>query len=239
MIEQNYTAEKIFKKSEEFFTSLGLPKMTEKFWKNSIIEKPTDPNHAGMVCHASAWDFFDQDGDDFRIKQCTIVNQEDFVTVHHEMGHIAYYQQYKDQHVVFRRGANPGFHEAVGDTISLSVATPSHLHKVGLLESASNSKESTINFLMKMALDKISFLPFGYLIDQYRWKIFENKTLPEDYQKSWDDLRLKYQGVIPPVDRTSENFDAMGKYHVTADVPYIRYFVSFVKGRRNEKSILE
>lgn len=240
MVEQNYDAERIFKTAENFFVSLGMPNMTEKFWDHSVIEKPIDPDHAGMVCHPSAWDFFSPsngtDDGDFRIKTCTNVNQENFVIIHHEMGHIAYFQQYKDQHAVFRAGANPGFHEAVGDTISLAAGTPSYLEKVGLLESGSGSASNStseeerrnINYLMKTALFKIAFLPFGYLIDQYRWKIFDGTTSPKNFQKSWDELRLKYQGIIPPIQRSENNFDPAGKYHVSADVTYMMYFVSFV-----------
>lgn len=226
MQKSNLTAYDIFKISEEFFTSLGLPKMTDKFWEKSVITKPEGIE---MVCHASAWDFSSTpDRDDFRIKQCTTIDQKYFVTTHHEMGHIAYYQQYKNLEYVFKTGANPGFHEALGDTLSLSVATPKHLNQVGLLENSSNSYEADINFLLKMALGKVAFLPFGYLIDDFRWKIYNNQTSPENFQKSWDQLRLEYQGIIPPVFRTFENFDALGKYHVTADVAYIRYFTSHI-----------
>ncbi|CAH1773416.1 unnamed protein product [Owenia fusiformis] len=222
--EQNYTAQKMFEVSEEFFTSLGLIPMPEEFWNHSMIVKPDDGRD--VVCHASAWDFLNQK--DFRIKQCTDITMSDLITTHHEMGHIQYYLQYKNLPVVFRRGANPGFHEAVGDVMSLSVSTPKHLKEIGLLEEVVDDEESDINFLLSQALKKIAFLPFGYLIDQWRWSVFNGETSPEDYNKKWWDLRCKYQGVSPPVQRTEDDFDPGAKYHIPGNTPYIRYFVSYV-----------
>ncbi|GIY26315.1 angiotensin-converting enzyme [Caerostris darwini] len=223
MEEKKMTVMDMFKSSEDFFTSLGLIKMTPEFWNRSIIEKPTDRE---MVCHASAWDF--SDGKDFRIKMCTRINMEDLITVHHEMGHIEYYLQYAHQPLVFREGANPGFHEAVGDTMALSVATPKHLKTVGLLRELVEDDENDINTLMNTALDKIAFVPFGYLIDSWRWKVFDGSIGKHELNSKWWDLRLKYQGLCPPVQRTNEDLDAAAKYHVAADVPYIRYFVSYI-----------
>ncbi|CAL1265728.1 unnamed protein product [Larinioides sclopetarius] len=223
MEQKKMTALEMFKSSEDFFTSLGLIPMTPEFWNRSIIEKPTDRE---MVCHASAWDF--SDGKDVRIKMCTRVNMEDLITVHHEMGHIQYYLQYAHQPLVFREGANPGFHEAVGDTIALSVATPKHLASVGLLHELTEDDENDINTLMHTALDKIAFVPFGYMIDSWRWKVFDTSIKKEERNSKWWELRLKYQGLCPPVRRTDEDLDAAAKYHVAADVPYIRYFVSYI-----------
>lgn len=223
MIRQNYTVLRMFKTAEEFFTSLGLSPMPEEFWNKTIM---VNPEGVTMVCHASAWDFYNQK--DFRIKMCTEVNMEELIVIHHEMGHIQYFLQYKDLPVVFRGGANPGFHEAIGDVLSLSVSTPGHLKTIGLLKTVQNNYESDINFLMKMALEKIAFLPFGYLIDQWRWSVFSGETPPEKYNKKWWDLRCKYQGFAPPAERTEEDFDPGAKYHIPANVPYIRYFVSFV-----------
>jgi len=227
MQEQGYDAMRMFKTSEEFFTSLGLYNMTEKFWNNSMIVKPEDRE---VVCHASAWDFMEPtEGGDFRIKMCTVVNMGDLITIHHEMGHIQYYQQYEPQPVPFRSGANPGFHEAVGDTLALSVSTPNHLKEIGLLEEVTENYEGDINYLMKQALEKIAFLPFGLMMDKWRWAVFDGRTTKDTYQKSWDDLRMFYQGIVPPVDRSDKsNFDPGGKYHIPANTPYIRYFVSFV-----------
>ncbi|XP_064643851.1 angiotensin-converting enzyme-like isoform X1 [Lineus longissimus] len=223
MVRQNYTAKKMFEISDEFFTSLGLIPMPEPFWNKSMIEKPEGRE---VVCHASAWDFYNQK--DFRIKQCTVVTMGDLVTVHHEMGHIQYDLQYKNQPVIFRDGANPGFHEAVGDVLALSVSTPGHLKKIGLLAEVENDAESDINFLMSMALDKIAFLPFGFLMDQWRWKVFSGETSPSHYNRDWWALRCKYQGIAPPVARSEEDFDPGAKYHIPANTPYIRYFVSYV-----------
>merc|ERR1719283_399897 len=185
-----------------------------------------------MVCHASAWDFMDDSGNDgtdskfdgnhgdgtvgdYRIKMGTVHNQDDFITIHHEMGHIQYYQQYAHQPVIFRSGANPGFHEAIGDTLALAVSTPKHLIEVGLLdaENVPETPEADLNYLMSIALDKITFLPFGYLMDRFRWAVFRGEN---DYQRLWDEYRLKYQGVMPPSERSDENdhFDACGKFHI-------------------------
>ncbi|KAL5009469.1 hypothetical protein ScPMuIL_011774 [Solemya velum] len=221
--EQNYTVERMFKTSEEFFTSLGLLPMPQEFWNGTIMKKPVGRD---MVCHASAWDFFN--GKDFRIKMCTEIKMEDLFTIHHEMGHIQYFLQYKHQPLWFRDGANAGFHEAVGDVLALSVMTPEHLNKIGLLQEVKKDAESDINFLMMQALEKVAFLPFGYLIDQWRWSVFSGETPPSKYNEKWWDLRCRLQGLSPPVERSEDDFDPGAKYHVPANVPYIRYFVSFI-----------
>ncbi|NWS81100.1 ACE enzyme, partial [Toxostoma redivivum] len=224
MKKQGWTPKKMFEESDRFFTSLGLIPMPQEFWDKSMIEKPSDGRE--VVCHASAWDFYNRK--DFRIKQCTVVNMDDLITVHHEMGHVQYYLQYKDQPVPFRSGANPGFHEAVGDVMALSVSTPKHLHSINLLDQVTENKESDINYLMSIALDKIAFLPFGYLMDQWRWKVFDGRIKEDEYNKEWWNLRMKYQGLCPPALRSEDDFDPGAKFHIPANVPYIRYFVSFV-----------
>ncbi|XP_076067701.1 angiotensin-converting enzyme-like [Oratosquilla oratoria] len=229
---QSYTPLRMFKLSEEFFTSLNQTKMPQEFWDHSIIEKPKDRE---IVCHASAWDFCN--GVDFRIKQCTDITMSDLVTVHHEMGHIQYYLQYKHQPIVFRTGANPGFHEAVGDVLALSVATPKHLHKIGLLKEVHDDPQADINFLMSMALDKIVFLPFGYLMDLWRWDVFSGKTKEKDWNCAWWKLREDLQGIRPPSVRTEADFDPGSKFHIPANYPYVRYFVSFVIQFQFHKSL--
>ncbi|KAL7869846.1 hypothetical protein AOLI_G00138340 [Acnodon oligacanthus] len=234
MIANGWNALRMFNESERFFTSLGLMAMPDEFWQKSMLEKPTDRE---VVCHASAWDFYNRK--DFRIKQCTVVNMDDLITVHHEMGHVQYFLQYKEQPISFRDGANPGFHEAIGDVLALSVSTPKHLHSIGLLDKVEDNQESTINFLMSIALDKIAFLPFGYLMDQWRWKVFDGRIPSSEYNKEWWNLRLKYQGLCPPVTRTEEDFDPGAKFHIPANVPYIRYFVSFVIQFQFHKALCE
>ncbi|XP_075971289.1 angiotensin-converting enzyme-like isoform X2 [Anticarsia gemmatalis] len=224
LIAQNYTALKMFKTADEFFTSLNLIPMPELFWERSIIEKPNDGRD--MVCHASAWDFFD--GEDFRIKQCTTITDAFFKTTHHEMGHIQYYLQYKDQPVIYRAGANPGFHEAVGDVIALSVATPKHLKVMGLLEEGPEDLESNINQLYKMGLEKIVFLPFGYLLDLFRYGVFRGTTTTQDYNCHFWQLRESLQGIEPPAPRSEDDFDPAAKYHISADVEYMRYYISYI-----------
>ncbi|XP_030629868.1 angiotensin-converting enzyme isoform X2 [Chanos chanos] len=235
MVAQGWNAKRMFEESDKFFTSLGLLPMPPEFWEKSMIEKPTDGRE--VVCHASAWDFYNRK--DFRIKQCTVVTMDDLITVHHEMGHVQYFLQYKDQPVSFRDGANPGFHEAIGDVLALSVSTPKHLQSIGLLDKVEDNYESTINFLMSMALDKIAFLPFGYLMDQWRWKVFDGRIPDTEYNKEWWNLRLKYQGLCPPVPRTEEDFDPGAKFHIPANVPYVRYFVSFVIQFQFHKALCE
>lgn len=223
MKEQNYNVTHMYRVAEDFFMSIGMEKMTDAFWQNSMLVKPADRD---VVCHASAWDFYDEN--DFRIKQCTSVTEDQLLTVHHEMGHIVYYQNYKHLPRLFRRGANPGFHEGMADIVSLSFQTPEHMKVIGLLDEVPEDSDSDINFLLKMALDKVAFLPFGYLIDQWRWSVFRGDTNTSNYNQHWWDLRCRFQGISPPVKRTEEDFDAGAKYHIPGNTPYIRYFVSFV-----------
>ncbi|XP_063603044.1 angiotensin-converting enzyme-like [Penaeus indicus] len=242
MVKNGWDIQRMFDSAEDFFKSIGLFPMTQTFWDKSVLNQTAWGRT--IVCHASAEDFcLGPDGEDYRIKMCTEVNMVDLVTVHHEMGHIEYFMAYKNQPHVFRESANPGFHEAIGDLISLSVSTPTHLEDVlGLTPtrslpraSSSENKELSdeekrdLNFLMKMALEKIAFLPFGYLIDKYRWGVFDGTITSENLNGAWWQLREDLQGVAPPDGaRGEEFFDPGAKYHVPANVPYIRYFVSFV-----------
>ena len=205
--------------AESFFTSLGFPPLPKTFWERSLFLKPADRD---VVCHASAWDVDNQN--DVRLKMCIEVKDEDFVTVHHELGHNFYQRAYNQQSSLFDDSANDGFHEAVGDTIALSV-TPEYLKEVGLLQSVPPESADT-GYLLKMALDKIAFLPFGLLIDQWRWKVFSGEITPENYNKAWWDLKAKYQGVAPPIERSEADFDPGAKYHVASNTPYTRYFLA-------------
>jgi peptidyl-dipeptidase A len=203
---------------ENFFKSLGFAPLPQTFWERSLFVKPRDRD---VVCHASAWDIDNQD--DLRLKMCILIRDEDFVTVHHELGHNFYQRAYKNQPFLFQNGANDGFHEAIGDTIALSI-TPEYLKQVGLLETVPETDDTAL--LLRQAMDKVAFLPFGLLIDQWRWKVFAGEIKPADYNKSWWELRAKYQGIIPPVARTEADFDPGAKYHVAANVPYTRYFLA-------------
>ena len=206
---------------EGFFTSMGFAPLPPTFWERSLFSKPADRD---VVCHASAWDIDSQD--DLRVKMCIQVRGTDFVTIHHELGHNFYQRAYKDQPFLFRNGANDGFHEAIGDAIALAI-TPEYLHKVGLLENIPQASND-IPELLKQALDRVAFLPFGLMIDQWRWKVFSGEIAPADYNKAWWPLRLKYQGVVPPVARSEADFDPGAKYHVAANVPYTRYFLAHI-----------
>lgn len=233
MVAQGYNASTMFEESNRFYLSLGLEDSTMSFTGDSIIEKPED---TVIACHASAWDFCD--GSDFRIKQCTKVNMEDFVTAHHEMGHIQYYILYKEQPLIYRDGANPGFHEAVGDLIALSVSTPKHLAKINLLENYEDNYENSINALFKMALERVAFLPFGILIDQWRWRVFKGEISTENWNEQWWAMREKYQKVSSPTGpRGEEFFDPGAKFHVPSDYSYIAYFVAHILEFQMHKSL--
>ena len=204
---------------ENFYKSLGFAPLPETFWQRSLLTKPRDRD---VVCHASAWDIDNQD--DLRVKMCIQIRADDFVTIHHELGHNMYQRAYKNQPFLFENGANDGFHEAIGDTIALAI-TPEYLKTIGLLDKVP-SADSDIPLLLRQALDKVAFLPFGLMIDQWRWRVFSGEVAPADYNKAWWDLRLKYQGVAPPVARSEADFDPGAKYHVPANVPYTRYFLA-------------
>ena len=206
---------------ESFFTSLGFDKLPSTFWDRSLFIKPADRD---VVCHASAWDI-DYDKD-VRLKMCIEINEEDFTTVHHELGHNYYQMAYAGQPFLFRDSANDAFHEAIGDTIALSV-TPQYLKQIGLINKVPD-QSSDIGFLLNRSLDKVAFLPFGYLVDQWRWKVFSGEVGPGDYNRAWWDLREKYQGVAPPAPRTEQDFDPGAKYHVAANTPYARYFLAAI-----------
>jgi peptidyl-dipeptidase A len=219
---QKYDEVKMVKLGEAFFTSVGLPALPETFWQRSLFAKPKDRE---VVCHASAWDV--TYNNDLRIKMCIKINQDDLVTVHHELGHNYYFSQYYTLPMVFQDGANDGFHEAIGDAIALSI-TPSYLKQVGLLKDVSSDEKGAINQLMQRALEKVAFLPFGKLIDEWRWKVFSGEVKPENYNAAWWQLREKYQGVASPSPRGEEFFDPGAKYHVPANVPYTRYFLAAI-----------
>ena len=211
------------KYGEGFFTSMGFAPMPATFWERSQFTKPRDRE---VVCHASAWDIDDRD--DLRVKMCLDVTTEDFITAHHEIGHNFYQRAYKDQPFLFKGGANDGFHEAIGDAIALSI-TPSYLQQVGLLDaSAVPGPEADIPLLLRQAMDKVAFLPFGLLVDKWRWQVFSGETTPASYNKDWWDLRARYQGVAPPMARSEADFDPGAKYHVPANTPYMRYFLARV-----------
>jgi peptidyl-dipeptidase A len=222
MIQQNYTPKRMFEMAEEFFKSLNLSALPDSFWKKSIIEKPNDGRE--IICHASAWDF--SMNDDVRIKMCTRVSMESFITIHHELGHVEYYLQYNKQPIPFRAGANPGFHEAIGDTIALSVATPKHLHRVGLLANDVEDDRGKINQLMTVGLQKLALLPFAYVMDKFRYEVFRGNIRPENANCHFWNLRVKYGGIGPASARSNRDFDITAKYHASADVEYMRYFVS-------------
>jgi peptidyl-dipeptidase A len=206
--------------AEAFFTSLGLAPLPQTFWERSLLVKPRDRE---VECHASAWDV--QADGDLRIKMCIRVKEEDLVTIHHELGHSFYQRSYLGQPFLFQSSANDGFHEALGDAVALSV-TPAYLARLGLVPAAPEDEEGLVDVQLKEALEKVAFLPFGLLVDRWRWEVFSGKVGPDRYNAAWWDLRRRYQGVSPPLPRTEADFDPGAKYHVAASVPYTRYFLA-------------
>ncbi len=223
LVGAGYDPLRMIKTGENFFSSLGFTPLPQTFWERSIFVKPRDRE---MVCHASAWNVDNKD--DLRIKMCTKVNASDFQTVHHELGHNYYQRAYNKLSPLYLTGANDGFHEAIGDMVALSI-TPEYLVQIGLLKKEQvPSADKDIGLLLKQALDKVAFLPFGLLTDRWRWGVFDGSITPDQYTSAWVDLKRRYQGIVPPVERTSANFDPGAKYHIPANVPYTRYFLSFI-----------
>jgi peptidyl-dipeptidase A len=217
---------------EKFFTSLGFEPLPQSFWERSQFLKPRDRE---VVCHASAWNV--DNVDDLRIKMCIQKNAEDFQTIHHELGHNFYQRAYNQQSYLFKASANDGFHEALGDTVALSM-TPSYLVELGLLEQEPPVEED-LGYLMKMALNKIAFLPFGLLVDKWRWQVFSGELKPEDYNKGWWQLRQRYQGISAPVARSEADFDPGAKYHIPGNTPYARYFLAFIQQFQFHRALCE
>lgn len=226
-------AVKMVEMAEDFFVSMGLPELPGSFYKKSLFLKPRDRD---VVCHASAWPM---DGkDDVRIKMCIEPTSEEFTTIHHELGHIYYYLMQKELPPLFQSGAHDGFHEGIGDTLTLSM-TPDYLQQIGLVESVEKNEQAIVNQQMKLALDKIAFLPFSKLVDQWRWDVFAGKTTPDTYNADWWKLRTKYQGIVPPVERTEADFDPGAKYHIPGNTPYTRYFLARILQFQFHKSLCE
>jgi peptidyl-dipeptidase A len=221
LVAKKYDPVKMVKTGEGFYTSLGFPALPQTFWERSQITRPRDRE---VVCHASAWDLDNKD--DLRIKMCTKVNADDFVTIHHELGHNFYQRAYNQQPFLYENGANDGFHEAIGDFIALSV-TPDYLVDLGLMpQSKVPPASKDVGLLLRQAMDKVAFLPFGLLVDKWRWGVFSGQIPASGYNKGWNDLRLQYQGIVPPSPRTEADFDPGAKYHIPGNTPYARYFLA-------------
>jgi peptidyl-dipeptidase A len=219
--DRGFDAIRMVETGEAFFSSLGFEELPDTFWERSLFVKPEDRE---VVCHPSAWDIDEKD--DLRIKMCIDINAEDFKTIHHELGHNYYQRAYNRLSYLYRTSANDGFHEAVGDTLALSI-TPEYLQKIDLLEQVPDAA-GDLGLLMRQALEKIAFLPFGLLVDQWRWKVFAGEVGPEGYNELWWQLREKYQGVAAPNERPAGAFDPGAKYHVPGNTPYTRYFLAHI-----------
>lgn len=219
--EQDYTPLKMVETAETFFTSVGFEPLPETFYERSLFTKPDDRE---VVCHASAWDLDDKD--DIRIKMCIKVDAEDFQTIHHEIGHNIYQRAYKNQPPLYRDDPNDGFHEAIGDMIALSI-TPEYLTRIGILTDAP-PPEADLGILLRQAMDKVAFLPFGLLVDKWRWQVFSGELTPESYNDGWWALRTQYQGIAPPAERPADAFDPGAKFHIPGNTPYMRYFLAHI-----------
>ncbi|MXO73917.1 peptidase M2 family protein [Altererythrobacter aerius] len=218
---QGKTPLDMVKIGEGFYSSLGFEALPQTFWQRSMFVKPADRE---VVCHASAWNIDNKD--DIRIKMCTKVNSDDFVTIHHELGHNYYQRAYNDQPFLYLNGANDGFHEAIGDFVALSI-TPQYLVDIGLLDASKvPSADKDTGLLLRQAMDKVAFLPFGLLVDKWRWGVFDGSITPANYNTAWVDLKKQYQGIVPPVDRPADAFDPGAKYHIPGNTPYTRYFLA-------------
>ena len=219
---KDFTAQSLTQLAERFFTSLGFDPLPSSFWQRSLFEKPKDRS---VVCHASAWDV--HLNDDLRLKMCINIDYSDLITLHHELGHHYYFHAYYQLPLLLQEGANDGFHEGIGDTLALSV-TPQYLHQIGLLKEASEHPDAILNQQMRMGLEKLAFLPFGILIDQWRWKVFSGEVKVEDYNGLWWSLRQSLQGIQAPTERSAEAFDPGAKYHIPGHTPYMRYFLAHI-----------
>lgn len=230
---QKYTPEKMVRSAEDFYKSLGMPALPASFYERSQLVRPRDRD---VVCHASAWDT-NLEGD-VRIKMCITPTEEDFRTIYHELGHIYYYLAYTNLPPLFQTGAHDGFHEAIGDTVQLNL-TPAYLHQIGLAGTPRDNEKAVINAQMQLALEKIAFLPFGKLIDEWRWGVFDGSITPQNYNAAWWQLRQKYQGVSSPIPRTEQDFDPGAKYHVPANTPYMRYFLAHILQFQFQRSLCD
>lgn len=222
LVKSGMDAQAMTRRAEDFYTSLGMPALPESFYAKSQFVKPADRE---VVCHASAWDM--NLAGDVRIKMCIKPSEEEFRTIYHELGHVYYYLAYNDLPPLFQGGAHDGFHEAIGDTVMLSL-TPQYLNGIGLVGAVQENEQATINGQMKLALEKVVFLPFGKLIDQWRWAVFDGRITPENYNAGWWELRKRYQGITASSERTEQDFDPGAKYHVPGNTPYTRYFLAHI-----------
>ncbi|XP_015226730.1 PREDICTED: angiotensin-converting enzyme 2 [Cyprinodon variegatus] len=234
MVEQGWDEMRFFKEAEKFFMSVGLYKMFDNFWNNSMLVKPNDGRD--VVCHPTAWDMGNRE--DFRIKMCTKVNMDDFLTVHHEMGHNQYQMAYRNLSYLLRDGANEGFHEAVGEIMSLSAATPKHLKSLGLLsESFTYDAETEINFLLKQALTIVATLPFTYMLEEWRWQVLAGNFSKDEWMKRWWEMKRDLVGVAEPVERDETYCDPPALFHVSGDYSFIRYFTRTIYQFQFQKAL--
>jgi len=230
---KDYSPQEMVRSAESFYVSLGLPRLPDTFWERSMFSKPADRD---VVCHASAWGF--DGGNDLRIKMCIKQTYDELRTIYHELGHNYYQGAYKIQPPLYQDGAHAGFHEAIGDTVTLSM-TPDYLAEIGLVATSTQSEQAIINRQMQQALDKLAFLPFGKLIDEWRWAVFAGEITPENYNQAWWDMRTRYQGIAPPVARSEADFDPGAKYHIPANVSYTRYFLAHILQFQFQRALCE
>jgi peptidyl-dipeptidase A len=230
---KDYSPQEMTRSAENFYVSLGMDRLPDTFWKRSMFTKPRDRE---VMCHASAWGL--DGGNDIRIKMCIKQTYDELKVIYHELGHSYYQRAYKDQPALFRDGAHVGFHEAIGDTVTLSM-TPGYLAEVGLIKSAEQSRQAEINRLMQMALRSVALLPWQKLVDEWRWKVFSGEVTPGNYNQAWWDLREQYQGVAAPVPRSEDDFDPGAKFHIPTNYSYTRYFLASILQFQLQRALCE
>ncbi len=209
--------------ADRFWTSTGLPAMPASFWTRSLFDKPSDRT---VACSGSA--AIVGDPTDVRLKMCVGNNALDFSTVHHEVGHAVYALAYQEQPYLFRGAANDAFHEAVADLGALSI-TPAYLQAIGIITPAEAlGADQDLGLLLRMALQRVTFLPFSLIVDRWRWQVYAGAVPPAQYDATWWSLVAQYQGLMPGETRPEGSFDIAALPHITSDISYIRYFYAYL-----------
>lgn len=212
----------VLQRIEDFYTSVGLGRMTNTFWNKSKIG-----NSVLASCHGTAADMFSRD--DFRMIVCGAKSWYDFYVIVHEMGHVEQYMLAKDQLAVFRAG-NSVVQETVGDSIFLAMMTPMHLNRLRLIDDAklypSDRNDFDLHQLMTIAYMKLPEIPFGFVFEKLRYDLFAERVSIEHSNDYFWELTRKFQHIEPPnVDINRHRlFDVASRFHLAANVPYARYF---------------
>ena len=218
----------IVKEGEKFYVSIGFDPLPASFYeKSSMYPLPADAPYKKNN-HASAW-HMDLEND-LRCLMSVEANAEYYETIHHELGHIYYYQAYTNPNVppLLRAGANRGYHEAIGSLLGLAAMQKPFLAEKGLVD-ANVQIDETQN-LLKEALNYVVFLPFSAgVMTEFENSLYAEKLPKDQFNQKWWELAKKYQGMVPPTDRGEEFCDAASKTHINNDAAqYYDYAVSYI-----------